>query len=225
MNRKLILAAASLAAVAGPLAAQGRKSSQGIPPGHLPPAGMCRIWIDGVPPGRQPAATDCVTAERNRPANARVIYSSQSGGSIWRRGLNVTRERDALGRVIFRDANGRVITRERTNDGWVIWRDANGNVIRQERIGTRDRDGDHLDKSEKERLKEVRKAEKERLKEARKMDRERLRNDRDLRRGHDDEYDDDNGDRFERRSERGERGERGEGHEKEHGRGKGKPGE
>lgn len=49
-----------------------------IPPGHLPPRGMCRVWIDGVPPGRQPAPTDCWTAERTRPANARVIHGDQS---------------------------------------------------------------------------------------------------------------------------------------------------
>jgi hypothetical protein len=45
-----------------------------VPRGHLPPPGMCRIWIDGVPPGRQPAPTSCRTAVANRPANARVIW-------------------------------------------------------------------------------------------------------------------------------------------------------
>lgn len=50
------------------------RSNDRIPPGHLPPPGMCRVWIDGVPPGRQPAPTDCATAYRTRPANARVIY-------------------------------------------------------------------------------------------------------------------------------------------------------
>lgn len=53
-------------------------STQNIPPGQMPPAGMCRIWIDGVPPGRQPAPTDCGTAQRNVPANGRVIYGSQT---------------------------------------------------------------------------------------------------------------------------------------------------
>jgi hypothetical protein len=53
-------------------------SSANIPPGQMPPAGMCRIWIDGVPPGRQPAPTDCTTAQRNVPANGRVIYGSQA---------------------------------------------------------------------------------------------------------------------------------------------------
>jgi hypothetical protein len=50
-----------------------RKSTR-IPPGQMPPAGMCRVWIDGVPPGQQPAPTDCQTAVATKPANARVIF-------------------------------------------------------------------------------------------------------------------------------------------------------
>lgn len=57
---------------------QRRRNSDKIPPGQLPPAGMCRIWIDGVPPGRQPAPTDCQTAVATKPANARVIWGDQS---------------------------------------------------------------------------------------------------------------------------------------------------
>ena len=64
------------AAVAGSAEAQGRANSQGIPPGHMPRAGECRVWYDGVPPGRQPAPTSCDQAERtaSRSRNARVIY-------------------------------------------------------------------------------------------------------------------------------------------------------
>src|SRR5688572_23890051 len=55
---------------------RNRANSQGIPPGHLPAAGQCRVWYDGVPPGRQPRATSCREAERvaARDRNARVIY-------------------------------------------------------------------------------------------------------------------------------------------------------
>ena len=55
--------------------------SQGIPPGQMPPAGMCRVWYDGVPPGRQPRATNCNDAERiaSRDRNARVIYGDDYG--------------------------------------------------------------------------------------------------------------------------------------------------
>jgi hypothetical protein len=62
---------------AAPLAAQNNKP-QDVPPGHLPPAGMCRIWIDGVPAGQQAAPTDCPTAVRNRPANGRVIFGDDN---------------------------------------------------------------------------------------------------------------------------------------------------
>ena len=52
--------------------------AQNVPPGQMPPAGLCRIWIDGVPAGRQPHSTDCATARRNAPANAHVLY----GGDV-----------------------------------------------------------------------------------------------------------------------------------------------
>jgi len=48
-----------------------------IPKRYLPPAGMCRIWIDSVPPSKQPAPTDCPTAIRNKPSNGRVIFSEK----------------------------------------------------------------------------------------------------------------------------------------------------
>jgi hypothetical protein len=53
-----------------------RHSSQGIPPGHLPPPGSCRVWYDGRPPGQQPPPVSCREAERTaaRQRHARVIY-------------------------------------------------------------------------------------------------------------------------------------------------------
>jgi hypothetical protein len=67
-----------LLAVAAPLWAQGQgKDSSDIPSSHRPPPGMCRIWIDGVPAGRQPAPTDCPTAIRRRPPNARVVFGEE----------------------------------------------------------------------------------------------------------------------------------------------------
>lgn len=81
-----------IALVAGTSEAQGRGrgNSQGVPPGQMPRAGQCRVWIDGVPPGRQPAPTSCDQAERvaSRNRNARVIYgpSTSSGPSrAWSR--------------------------------------------------------------------------------------------------------------------------------------------
>lgn len=77
--KSLALAFVAITVTAGLLPAQGRGSRSGdIPPGHRPPPGMCRVWIDGVPPGRQPAPTRCEDAVRNRPSNARVIRGSDS---------------------------------------------------------------------------------------------------------------------------------------------------
>jgi hypothetical protein len=54
-----------------------QSSSSSVPESHRPPPGMCRSWIDGVPPAHQPAPTDCATAIRKRPLNARVVFGSE----------------------------------------------------------------------------------------------------------------------------------------------------
>lgn len=58
-----------------PLQAQERpRPADSVPTNAKPPAGMCRIWLPNVPANKQAAPTDCPTAVRNRPANARVIF-------------------------------------------------------------------------------------------------------------------------------------------------------
>ncbi len=52
-----------------------------VPADARPPKGMCRIWLDGVPATQQPAATDCPSAVKNRPSNARVIFGDEFGDS------------------------------------------------------------------------------------------------------------------------------------------------
>jgi len=67
-----------LLAVAAPTAAQAvEPGKNGDQTEHRPPPGMCRIWINGVPAERQPAPTDCATAMRRRPSNARVIFGDE----------------------------------------------------------------------------------------------------------------------------------------------------
>jgi hypothetical protein len=53
------------------------RSSYGVPRGHLPPPGLCRVWFDGRPPGQQPAPVSCERADRiaARRGDARVIDS------------------------------------------------------------------------------------------------------------------------------------------------------
>jgi signal transduction histidine kinase len=59
-------------------ALQAQTAPSSVPDSHRPPPGMCRIWIDGVPPAHQPAPTDCATAIRKRPMNARVVFGSDA---------------------------------------------------------------------------------------------------------------------------------------------------
>ena len=53
-----------------------KKHALGIPPGHLPPPGSCRIWIPGVPPGRQSPPGDCHRLAREVPPGAWLVTRS-----------------------------------------------------------------------------------------------------------------------------------------------------
>ena len=51
------------------------RDAQGIPPGHLPPAGECRVWYDNRPPGQQSPPTSCDRARATvARGGGRVIY-------------------------------------------------------------------------------------------------------------------------------------------------------
>jgi hypothetical protein len=103
MLKHAALAFAVIALSATSAAAQGRgNANKGkVPPGHMPPAGMCKVWYDGVPPGRQPrGAMSCAEAQRLAARDgARVIYGDgratrgQGGGG---------------GGVLDRDRDGRI---------------------------------------------------------------------------------------------------------------------
>jgi hypothetical protein len=67
-------------------------TAPGVPKGMMPPSGKCRVWMDGVPATRQPAPTDCATALRQKPANARVIYGPNTVETR-QAGLEQARER------------------------------------------------------------------------------------------------------------------------------------
>lgn len=56
---------------------QTQRRDQIVPPGFFPPTGMCRIWLNDVPANQQPAPTDCASAVRNRPSNARVLFGDE----------------------------------------------------------------------------------------------------------------------------------------------------
>ncbi len=46
----------------------------GIPPGHFPPPGQCRVWHPGTPPGHQPRSGPCSVVERNVGPGDWLLY-------------------------------------------------------------------------------------------------------------------------------------------------------
>jgi len=44
-----------------------------VPPGHMPPAGQCRIWYADRPPGQQPPPGDCRELGRRVPPGATLV--------------------------------------------------------------------------------------------------------------------------------------------------------
>ncbi len=70
----IVIAVSGLFAIGTSVSAQG---TQRVPDSYRPPPGMCRIWLNDVPPARQPEPTDCPSAIRRRPPNARVIFGEQ----------------------------------------------------------------------------------------------------------------------------------------------------
>lgn len=127
--------------------AQITVAARDVPPGHRPPPGMCRIWIDGVPPGRQPRPTDCATARARAPHNARIIYGDRTPfpgqGRTGRdtRDCEYERSQTTLGDIIFGRRSGDVDCRyddRRDYGSWYeVGRDRNG-VVYQRRVRLRD---------------------------------------------------------------------------------------
>lgn len=75
--RSITVTVVLVAAMTAPIGAQSKaRTPDRIPPGHMPPAGACRVWYDGIPPGQQPPPMSCRDAERiaSRSRDARVIY-------------------------------------------------------------------------------------------------------------------------------------------------------
>lgn len=52
----------------------------GIPQGHLPTSGMCRIWIPGVPPGKQDKQGSCSTLKNKVPKGAWLLSTPAGTG-------------------------------------------------------------------------------------------------------------------------------------------------
>jgi hypothetical protein len=71
-TRTLVWVPEPEAHAAGPSSA----ATLGIPPGHLPRPGQCRVWMPGTPPGRQPKprSRPCDGIAPAAPAGSWVVY-------------------------------------------------------------------------------------------------------------------------------------------------------
>ncbi len=49
-------------------------SNLGIPPGHLPPPGQCRVWVPGTPPGQQARSRSCYAILAAAPVGSWILY-------------------------------------------------------------------------------------------------------------------------------------------------------
>jgi hypothetical protein len=56
----------------------------GVPPGHLPRQGLCRVWVPGMPPGRQARARSCRGIIATAPAGSWILYRPSRDRSVVR---------------------------------------------------------------------------------------------------------------------------------------------
>lgn len=56
----------------------------GVPPGHLPNPGECRVWIPGTPPGHQPKpkSRPCPGIATVAPAGSWIVYRPSDNKKI-----------------------------------------------------------------------------------------------------------------------------------------------
>ncbi|KUG07498.1 hypothetical protein [Solirubrum puertoriconensis] len=62
-----------------PTGSGGPRRLEGVPRGHYPPPGQCRIWYPNRPPGHQPPPTDCrsLIGRRLEPG-AFILHGNQA---------------------------------------------------------------------------------------------------------------------------------------------------
>lgn len=57
---------------------RGPRKLNGVPPGHYPKPGECRVWHSGRPPGQQPKPTACSSLMGRVPAGAFILYGDHA---------------------------------------------------------------------------------------------------------------------------------------------------
>jgi hypothetical protein len=84
----------------------------GIPPGHLPPPGQCRIWIPGVPPGHQGPSGDCAELASRVPLDGWLVYRPSRNKKEVKVSVYDSRRPNVVLVIRFYDANRGTLLRE-----------------------------------------------------------------------------------------------------------------
>ena len=96
---------------------EGTKSTAatlGIPPGHLPPPGQCKVWIPGEPPGQQKkkfSAGDCSVVQTQVPPGGWLVYRPSKDKKEVRVSVYGSRRSEVIA-IRFFDAATGVLLRE-----------------------------------------------------------------------------------------------------------------
>lgn len=85
----------------------------GIPPGHLPPPGKCRLWFPGRPPGHQQPSGDCGRLEREAPAGVWVLYRPPHSKVVHSRVIDPQRVGVVIVVRVYDAAQGTYLKQER----------------------------------------------------------------------------------------------------------------
>ena len=99
---------AEVETVSGPSTA----ATLGVPPGHLPPAGQCRIWIDGTPPGRQARPRSCDGIVRDAPAGSMGLEGMGDKKHVRVHYIDAARAGAVTRIVVFEAQSGKFVREE-----------------------------------------------------------------------------------------------------------------
>jgi hypothetical protein len=87
----------------------------GVPPGHLPKPGQCRVWIPGAPPGQQPRpkSRSCAGIATAAPAGSWILYRPTADRKIVHARIVDDRRAGVVVRIrVFEAESGRFVREE-----------------------------------------------------------------------------------------------------------------
>ncbi len=88
-------------------------ASLGVPPGHLPPAGQCRIWLKDTPPGRQARSRSCEGIVAEAPAGSMVLEGMEDKKHVRVHYIDARRAGAVARVVVFEASSGKFVRQER----------------------------------------------------------------------------------------------------------------